>query len=240
MGQIRVYELAGELGLSVSLVLDQLREWGWPEGSSDAALLTADRADRLRAMRKKDWKENRGRWQKPWSASTKPVGQDRSRSRILVERRYGSRHYLDDWPDRPPLTAVQAAKELRVRPATIRQWVSRGYLTPVGKHGRAHLYAPADLAEAARRVDENKTLVPHPASDPLLYLPLTQLVTTAEAASLARVAPSTIRMWVTRGRLEPVSPARPHRYTIGALRQAARRSPGKGIWGMWGSDDDDD
>lgn len=47
-------------------------------------------------------------------------------------------------------TTREVADELGVTPATVHQWVHRGYLTPVGKKGRQNVYRLADVFEAER------------------------------------------------------------------------------------------
>lgn len=47
-------------------------------------------------------------------------------------------------------TTNQVAEELGVTPATVNVWVSRGYLTPVGKKGRQNTFRLADVFEAER------------------------------------------------------------------------------------------
>lgn len=95
-----------------------------------------------------------------------------------------------------------------VKSATIRKWAARGHLdvAAVSVHGRrANLYRADDVLRAAavaeantrRTVDQGQNL-PHAALDALL--------STAEAAALADVAPSTVRMWAKRGKLTPAVP----------------------------------
>jgi len=48
------------------------------------------------------------------------------------------------------LTAAEAAVEVGVRPATLRQWVHLGRLAPAGKRGRAHVFWLADVFAAER------------------------------------------------------------------------------------------
>lgn len=47
-------------------------------------------------------------------------------------------------------TAVEAAPLLGVAPATIRSWVRRGHLKPVGTKGKAWLFAWDDLSAVER------------------------------------------------------------------------------------------
>lgn len=47
-------------------------------------------------------------------------------------------------------TTKQVAEELGVTPATVNVWVSRGYLTPVGKKGRQNTFRLSDVFEAER------------------------------------------------------------------------------------------
>lgn len=50
----------------------------------------------------------------------------------------------------PLLTAVLAAAEVGVAPATIRKWVQLEHLRPAGRQGRAHLFRIEDVFAAER------------------------------------------------------------------------------------------
>lgn len=43
------------------------------------------------------------------------------------------------------ITTAEAAHYAEVEPATIRQWVARGHLIPVGKRGRQLLFRLVDI-----------------------------------------------------------------------------------------------
>ena len=112
----------------------------------------------------------------------------------------------------------------RPRPASIRQWASRGYLTAVGRRGRSPLYSPEHLAGAQTGVqDRTRTSPPIRPTVALRSKDLDALLYGAEAAALVAVAPSTIRMWKMRGRLRPVD--RPGRllFRVEDVLRAARR-----------------
>jgi len=84
-----------------------------------------------------------------------------------------------------------------VQPATIRQWVSRGYLRSVGTRGRAALYDRDDLRRAQLSTqDRTKTVPFHPVLD-LSPKYADRVITVLEAARFLGVAPSTVRSWVT-------------------------------------------
>lgn len=49
------------------------------------------------------------------------------------------------------LTTNEAARLIGVSPSTLRMWVKRGHLKPVGRHGRQLLFVVRDVAAAADR-----------------------------------------------------------------------------------------
>jgi len=51
------------------------------------------------------------------------------------------------------MTTEEAAKLCQVQPVTIRQWVRRGHLTPVGREpgGRSLMFRQVDVAGAERK-----------------------------------------------------------------------------------------
>jgi DNA-binding transcriptional MerR regulator len=123
------------------------------------------------------------------------------------------------------VTAVEAWAVVNVRPATIRQWVARGYLRRVGTRGRAALYDRDDLRRVRLRTHDRTKTVP--------LLPVLDLspkyddsfITVVEAANFLGVAPSTVRSWVTRGRLRPSGQSgRAHLFTVHSVLVASWRS----------------
>ena len=129
----------------------------------------------------------------------------------------------DDWYVEEPvwdgpsvLTTPQAARAVGVSAATVRQWMARGHLTPIGRQGRAHLFTAADVMAVDKRtrarvrqpvqsssrsdgwtlaVDERRGVSSANINDH---------VTAAEAAYSAGVSPATVRSWVHRGLLATV------------------------------------
>lgn len=131
----------------------------------------------------------------------------------------------DQWGSCPErVTTSEAARLCRVRPATIRQWASRGYLTAAAWRGRSPLYDSQQLRRAQR--DVAARTLKGPPLGPTVGLrgkDLDALIYGAEAATLVGVAPSTIRMWALRGRLRPVDqPGRPL-FRVSDVLRAARR-----------------
>jgi DNA-binding transcriptional MerR regulator len=54
------------------------------------------------------------------------------------------------------MTTNEAARSCGVEPVTIRQWVVRGHLTPIGRQrgGRQLVFRQADVAEANRKTKD--------------------------------------------------------------------------------------
>ncbi|QOV96799.1 translation initiation factor IF-2 N-terminal domain-containing protein [Rhodococcus pyridinivorans] len=101
------------------------------------------------------------------------------------------------------ITAVEAGQILGLRPDRIRQWASRGYIQGKGKRGRATLYDRDDLRQAQ---SETRSRTKDPEVFPQLRIPgayYNRLITTNEVAALFGVAPSTVRSWIRRGHLTP-------------------------------------
>lgn len=198
---IRVHELARELGVESRRVLAELSKMGEFVKSASSPLDPAVAAAVRRTF-------TRSLAQSPPRNPFMPggSGMPQAPSRPAPATSW----WDDDWDDPPPpdddeLTTAQAAVELGVKESTIRQWVHRGYLKSSGTRGRARLYVRADLRRAKAQA-QDKTRRPAP---PARFRPeLTRRpVSTIEAAQIAGVAPSTIRMWINRGLLEPLTAA---------------------------------
>lgn len=144
-------------------------------------------------------------------------------------------------PGTPPgISAREAGRLVGVVPATIRQWVSRGLLAPIGRHEGANRY---DWRDVQRAQDQAKARAPRTAGDRMakgqeaseLWCRvepriMDKLVTGPNAARLAKVAPSTIRMWVKRGHLQPAVPGpRPLFRVADVLNTRRRRTPPKNL-----------
>lgn len=128
---------------------------------------------------------------------------------------------LEEPPSAELMTAAEVATEFGIRAETLRQWASRGYLSSAGRRGRAALYERRDVEMVKQRT---LARTPHEYRWPALHIPSKysdRLITTAEAATLLRTSPSTVRSWVARGRLVPAGRLRTgHLFTVGNVLRA--------------------
>ena len=211
MSKIRVYELAKELAVESKTLLAYLTEQGEFIRSA-ASVIEPLVVERIR--------------------------EDFPRAGAAEEPRRGfppvrqMDQWLDDdqysWPEE--MTTVQAAYMCGLRTSTIRQWVRRGYLQPIGRKGRSSLFAVEAVREAQDRVLE-RTRKPVEPRGGVASKHLDRQVTTAIAARVVGVSPSTVRMWVHRGHLTPVSSSgRSHVFLVQDVLRAARRSAPRRGW----------
>lgn len=204
-----MHALARDLGVTSSALLEYLRGAGRPVPSA-ATLLPAESEAAARSHFRSH-------------AGDAPAGPGADRPQ---RRRVPADFWDDDsWGSDPgPLSTADAARLCGVRPATIRAWASRGYLTAVGRAGRTSLY-DLQQVEAARDAVAARTPLGPPVRTAvrLRSKDLEALVHGSEAAAIVGVAPSTIRMWVLRGRLRPLAqPGRPL-FQVGDVLRSARR-----------------
>ena len=145
-----------------------------------------------------------------WPITSTSASAGSSWARRRLEQRHEEFFVLDESDRNLGLVTVsQAAEELNVRPNTIRAWVARGKLIPivVDDHGPMLFYRREVLAcERDTRTRRKGTQASYAALDPTeLQDHLGDLVTTSQAAELLKLKPGTIRQWISRGHLQPVS-----------------------------------
>lgn len=129
-----------------------------------------------------------------WQVDT--VGRELASYRDEVEKR----RLAEEIRDQSLITTAEAAEAFDVTIATIRKWVSRGYLRPVTQRGRSNVFRYGEVrrAKARRRQREKpKATLLAPVSQTARY------VTVKWAAEQLEVSRSTLRMWVHRGLLKP-------------------------------------
>lgn len=220
--KIRVHELARELGVDSRQVLDTLAQAGEFVKSASSRLEPAVAAAVRDALTSSSDQSTRSSSFTSGIADRQPSPKSYrrapSRGRQWDDDDYG----CDSRADAEKLTSAQAAHELGVRQSTIRQWSRRGYLTPSGTRGRALLYSRGDLRHAQARARSKTRHPPLPA--PVRRELIRRPVSTNEAAEIAGVATSTIRMWVHRGLLHPLPTAvRAHTFDPIEVLRIARR-----------------
>ncbi len=134
------------------------------------------------------------------------------------------------------LTTRQAAKAWAVSTATIRPWVHRGYISPIGADGRSTVFSALDVLRVAiatgdrnqqpggpLRRDHDRR---EPVATRVTGKDLQRIVTAEAAAAAVGVSPSTIRSWKRRGHLQPAQHRGPTPlYRVADVLAAARRSP---------------
>ena len=137
------------------------------------------------------------------------------------------------------LTAKDIGYRFDINSATIRKWVERGHLAPVGTEGRANLYSRADVERVAQETagrskshsspkvrgaqDVDSPFVRVIGREVRSRVNPDQMLDAAAAAELVDVTTSTIRVWVNRGHLHPSGRSgRKHLYRALDVLAAAR------------------
>lgn len=249
---MRVYELARALGLPSIDVITQLRADGeWVD--SHLSMIPEPVADRYLPERPAPVQRQLGDLtsverlpsdSRPWFPPVEPGPARRPR----FKRRPGPRRFtvqqpardeyddpIDDLRYEPELTTRDVADLLGVTQATVRRWVARGYISPVGKFGPSNLFNTHDVLAAhddiegrrkasgqARRKHRYRVdLRPFDRIRPKHY---DAVVDVGEAARLLDVSPATIRSWIHRGHLTPLGSSNPRaiRLRLGDVIAAAQ------------------
>jgi transposase len=142
---------------------------------------------------------------------------------------------IDDLRYEPDITTRDVSDLLGVTQATVRHWVSRGYIRPVGKFGPSNLFntrevlAAHDDIEARRKATgqarrERRYQVELRPTDRIGPKHYDAVVDVSEAARLIDVSPATIRSWIHRGHLTPLGSSKPRaiRLRLGDVVTAAQ------------------
>jgi DNA-binding transcriptional MerR regulator len=247
---MRVYELARALGLPSSDVIARLRADGeWVDSHLSAVpepVANRYLPERPPAVQRQrmdcTFVGRRPSCPRPWS----PPVERRPARRPWFKRRPGPRPMTMQQPARdeyddpvndlryePEITTRDVSKLLGVTQATVRRWVARGYISPVGKLGPSNLFSTSEVLAAhddieARRKATGRLRL----ADRIRPKHYDAVVDVGEAAQLIDVSPATIRSWIHRGHLTPLRSSNPRaiRLRLGDVitaaqsRQLSRRS----------------
>lgn len=150
---------------------------------------------------------------------------------------WDDRRVWRNWDGPDELTTAEAAIAYAVRPATVRQWVHRGHLTPIRRDGRTLIFEARAVYTAAIATGDRNQQPGGPlrrdfdrdrehGARGVTAEAMTALVTAEAAGAAVGVSPSTVRSWKRRGHISPVQ----HRgrtpfYLLADVVAVARRSP---------------
>lgn len=142
---------------------------------------------------------------------------------------------IDELRFLPQISTRDVADLCGVTQATVRRWVARGYISPVGKLGASNLFntkavlAAFDAISARRRAtgkdrrQQSYRAGPRP-FERIHPRHFEAVVDVREAARLIDVASATVRSWVHRSQLTPLTTSRPRaiRLRVGDVIDTAR------------------
>jgi DNA-binding transcriptional MerR regulator len=142
---------------------------------------------------------------------------------------------IDDLRYLPMITTRDVADLLGMTQATVRRWVARGYIRPVGKHGPSNLFNTHEVLSAHDEIDarrkatgqarrKHRYRVELRPSDRIRPKHYDAVVGVSEAARLIDVSPATIRSWIHRRHLIPLASSKPRaiRLLLGDVISAAQ------------------
>jgi len=258
---MRVYELARSLGLPPRDMVDRLRadgEWVNSHLSTVAAPVAGRYLRNRRAPAQSQLDHPTliecpaGRHPAaPSAAEPPPVRRMRFRRRPgpspLTMRQPAIDEYDDPVEDlryKPEITTRDAADLLGMTQATVRRWVARGHIIPVGKLGPSSLFNTREVLAASDAIQGKRKATGRVRGEhrdrmgarPIDRVPPKHhdaVVAVGEAAQLIGVSPSTIRSWIHRGHLIPLasSKRRAVRLRLGDVVAAAhsRQLPARSV-----------
>jgi predicted site-specific integrase-resolvase len=252
-GIVRVWELAEELRVESAHVLALIE----PYDKYVRSHLSTVPELALRAIRADPPDPTRSYSDYWWSPPSVPRAPARPRAMGRFRRRPGPKpvsfeppyeedeHGYGNDPTaelryEPIWSTRDVAQYYRLKPATVRQWVHRGHLTPSGKEGASHVFENHVVSQAVGRIKARQKRAGRTSSgrdsssdgrldarqlDRRAKVYPDSLVTTKEVASMLGIAPETIRAWVRRGHLvsQPTSTSRQLQFRIADVYKAARR-----------------
>jgi hypothetical protein len=188
------------------------------------------------------WAEARERWD---------ADQRRRRRRrpgprpITLSQPWDGDDYYDpdeDFRTQEEATTRDIANYTGVKPTTVRQWVARGYITPIRKERGTHVFNTDDFLTALNDIQRRRrntgrprrrsTAPAHPGSrlshvefDTLHRVHPTKVITLAQAAGITGLSTATLRSWIHRGHLHTHATSRPRATTttVGDLYAAVHR-----------------
>jgi DNA-binding transcriptional MerR regulator len=149
---------------------------------------------------------------------------------------------VEDLRYREEISTRDVADLLGVTLATVRRWVARGYIRPIGKLGPSNLFNTRDVLAAHDEIQARRRATGKPRRESRFGVELRRfdrirpkhydaIVTVGEAARLIEVSPATIRSWIYRGHLVPAGSSKPRsiRLRLGDVIRTARsrRLPGR-------------
>jgi hypothetical protein len=132
------------------------------------------------------------------------------------------------------ITTRDVADLLDVTQATVRRWVARGYVSPVGKFGPSNVFRTDEILVAYDKIAARRKATGQRSSYGYLVEPrpadrirpehYDAIVSIGEAARLIAVSPATIRSWIHRGHLIPLTSSKPRasRLRLGDVITAAQ------------------
>ena len=241
---VRVPELAAELRLPVSRVLDELRARG-EHIPTHLSIVPCPFVRELRELHPVSESAPDRSALTPAAARVEAYPEPKPLPRLKRRRRPGPKPVALDgflFDEYGKAIATRRGGEASVREvaealgldrSTVRKWVQRGHLEP-GRVERGVMVFRVSDAVAARDLVRERTLE---APGLQVNIPAKfhdQAVGIAEAAAWAHVRPATIRSWIHRGHIKPTNPgSRPtllrvedvFRVARGAKR--ARKYPGQ-------------